>query len=451
MFPSDVPSAAITHAADLIRATEAEERYITVLGSLIEAAERARDIRWQERHELTAFQQHPDRLANAIALTKHPDPEVRSQVVYRYHRLLDEMRESSIPGIKPVRLAFDTLAPAARPYLLAPYLDLAIGSKFPRLCLTRSKPDAGRLVYLSPGGPIDSETWRLRLGDISSWLGGAWSVESVDATSITLIQRVPLPAIIPFKRSLLRNAHLLVGIDINTHRPAYIPFADLSAGTYVPGTSGTGKSSALHILLRSIFANLDLFSAVYILDGKDGVGMYRYTHLHPKIRVLYDEADVWQLMADLNDLMRQRNAEQRAAGIDKTTKDFVAVVIDELPTFITKPAGDGKKDHAVFLDNIQRLAMRGRSAGIRMILVSQTPVAEQIPVTLRANCATTIGFRLPENAHATALFGQLDSTNDPRKLPTGQAIVRLGDTGQVMTVQFPFAPLWNPPQPGDAS
>ncbi len=137
-------------------------------------------------------------------------------------------------------------------------------------------------------------------------------------------------------------------------------------------------------------------------------------------------------------------AEQRARGVDKATSDFIAVVIDELPTFVAKPPKTQQADHAAFLDNLQKIAMRGRSAGLRFFFVSQSPVAEQIPVTLRSNCATTIAFRLPENAHATAVFGTLDATNDPRKLPTGQAILLQSDIGKLTTVQFPFAPLYQP-------
>ena len=53
----------------------------------------------------------------------------------------------------------------------------------------------------------------------------------------------------------------------------------------------------------------------------------------------------------------------------------------------------------------------------------------------------------PNSCHATAVFGTLDATNDPRKLATGQAIVLQSDAGKITSVQFPFAPLYQPPRP----
>ncbi len=400
--------------------------------------------------ERLAFKDHPERLAGIAELAqRNPNWFKRIQLDYRWllREMLDPIPLPHAPlPVQPWRIDFHALPHAARPYLLGPFFAVHAAGRFAELCLARSNPEGGRLVIVQTGGPVDADAWRARLPAIDAWLGEGWTLAADDASTVTLIRRKPLPASLPFQKAFLKRGALFVGIDADTHSPVHIPFADLSAGTYIPGASGSGKTSALHVLLRSIFINLDLFAAVYLIDGKDGVAMTRYANLHPKIKILYDEPDVWQLAAELNEIMRQRNAAQRAAGTDKATADFIAVVIDELPTFVAKPSGEAKKDHATFLDNLNRMAMRGRSAGIRMVFITQSPVAEQIPVTLRANCATTLAFRLPEVAHATTLFGTLTPQNDPRKLRIGQARLLQADTGTLTTVQVPFAELWNPPQ-----
>ncbi|MCC0007726.1 MAG: hypothetical protein H6876_06330 [Hyphomicrobiaceae bacterium] len=382
-------------------------------------------------------------------------PRHHQAIHFQYRIFLKDMIDPfrvPVPGLPPVKprtIDFAALPLAARPYLTGPYLDIAQNNRFAEVDLLQSRPTQGRIVMLQSGGPVDIDEWRGKLADLNAWLTGGeanhtWTITAHTASTVTLTLQQKLPSVIPFDRRFLAPAALFVGIDVTTRKPVHIPFKDLTAGTYIAGTSGSGKTSALHVLLRSIFANLAHFEAVHLVDGKDGVGLGRYARLHKKIRVLYDEPDVWQLAAELNVLMRERNAQQRAQGIEKATRNFVALVIDELPTFVAKPPKDQQKDHAAFLDNLQRIAMRGRSAGIRMFLVSQSPVADQCPVTLRTNCAMTIAFRLPENAHATALFGTLDAANDPRKLPTGQAIVQQSDTGTISAVQFPFAPLYQP-------
>lgn len=344
-----------------------------------------------------------------------------------------------------MKVDFSALPAAARPYLLGPFLGIAVGRVFPRLCFEASRPEQGVLVYVVSGGPVDASAWRNRLPEISAWLGATWTVAAHTASTVTLLRRNALPEVIRYGPGHLKRGALFVGINVDTHEPAYIPLVDLSSGTYIPGASGSGKTNATHLLLRSLFANLDFFAAVYILDGKDGLGMAKYQGRHPKVHVYYDESDAWKIVAELAATIRTRNAAQRAAGIENASRDFIALLVDELPTFIAKPSVDSKdpnnKLHAQFLDNLNRLAMRGRSAGLRMFFVTQSPVAEQIPVTLRTNCLTTIAFKVPENAHATALFQQLDGLPaDPRNLLRGRALIKEGLTGKLTHVQFPLVP-----------
>ena len=401
------------------------------------------------------FKRDPNRLAGIAEFLQRNHAAYHQQIRSAYRWFLRDMIEplpsfyAGMPAPKPRTVDFSALDLYARPYLIGPYLGIAQNNRFAEVDLESSRPSEGRIVLVQSGGPVDGDLWRSHMPAINAWLSihnfpGTWVLSRVRASRIVLDHKQDLPNVIPFDRRTLVKGSLFVGIDTVTRKPVHIPFSELSAGTYVPGTSGSGKTSALHILLRSIFANLDLFSAVYLIDGKDGVAMSRYARLHPKVRVLYEEPDVWKLAAELTALMRERNAEQRARGIDKATSEFIAVVIDELPTFVAKPPKAQHAEHAAFLDNLQKIAMRGRSAGLRFFFVSQAPVAEQIPVPLRTNCATTIAFRLPENSHATAIFGTLDATNDPRKLKTGQAVVLRSDAGSVTTVQFPFAPLYQP-------
>lgn len=443
----------LARARRLVALRAEQARTIAILAAEIERARAVHSASSKAMEARLDFKRHPERLAGLAEHCQRNPPRFQAHFVRRYHWLLRDMIDplpllhAPASAARPHQVDFHALPVAARPYLLGPYIGMHQNQRFPELCLLRSMPSKGRLVIVQTGGPVDPETWRQHLPRIGAWLGGEWKVARATASEVFLVRHQPLPATIPFDKRQLKHGALFIGFDVTSHAPTYIQFADLSSGTYIPGAAGTGKTSALHVVLRSIFANLDFFAAVYLVDGKDGVAMARYHGLHPKIRVLYDEPDFWKLAADLNVLRRTRNAEQRAAGVDKATKDFVAVVVDELPTFIAKPATDAKKEHALFLENLNSLAMRGRSAGIRMFFITQSPVAEQIPPTLRANCATTIAFRLPVTSHATELFGTLDGLPDPRKLPTGQAIVRQGETGTIHHVQFPFAPLWNPRRP----
>lgn len=356
-----------------------------------------------------------------------------------YDRLLRALAEPS-----PIRrIDFHALPNGARPYLLGPYLGTLVGGVFPRLCWDSSNIAWGTLTYVFPGGPADVDGWRQRLADISAWLGDTWTLGRTTANTLTLVRRAPLPDSLPFFRNHLRPGALFLGIDAETHQPATLPFAEMTSGTFIPGASGTGKSNALHIIIQSLLGNLHLFQAVYLIDGKDGVAFNRYRNAAPrKVHVLWQDAEVWKLVSELTQVVRQRNEAQREQAIDNATRDFIAVVIDEMATFTARPSVDAKnpdnKLHAKFVDDLTMLARRGRSTGLRLILSAQEPVAEQIPASVRANCLTSISFRLPVDAHATAMFGQLDGLPaDPRRLLRGRALFKNGLSGEVRHVQFP--------------
>ncbi len=437
---TDPTDAQIHRAAFLIKATAANEKRIPILGKLVEAAQAVADKNAQARNARLNFTHFPDQLAGALELARRSDSDTRQEILLRYRNLLASLLHP-MSCLSP-RADYDGLKPQARVYLLAPYLKLVVGDAYPMLDFKLSDPTRGVLVYTHTGGPADTDAWRPHLPAISAWLGGNWQLTGSTATTVTLTCRPALPVVIPMAAGYLRSGHMYTGIDIATHAPAYIPFVDMTSGTFIPGASGTGKSNALHILLQSLFANLDQSSHVYLVDGKDGVAFNQYAGKNSKVTVLWEEADLWKLTTELVGTMRDRNAAQREAGTDNATKDFIAVVIDEMSTYTAKPSSDGKSDankaHARFLDELAMLARRGRSTGLRMIITAQEPTDNQIPTTVRNNCLTTIAFKLPIDAHATATFGQLDGLPaDPRKLTRGRALIKHGMTGEMQFVQFP--------------
>lgn len=436
-----MPIAQFHKVKALVQAIEQKRGQVATLTTLVDAARNMAFHDDARRVSATNFLCQPDRLAGVVEFYRRTDTATKEAILRRYHQLLIDMLESPLPGIKPRKVDFAALPREARCYLLAPYLNLVVGGSYPRLDFDHSDPNQ-YLIFIHTGGPADPAAWRPHLEQISAWLGGSWHLTAQSATTITLTQRQALPAVIPMAPACIKRGALFTGIDTSTYQPTYLALSDMTSGTFIPGASGTGKSNALHILLQSLFANLDLFTHVYLVDGKDGVAFNRYAGRHSKVSVFWEESDLWKLTTELVATMRARNDSQRQAGTDKATKDFIAVVIDEMSTYTAKPSSDGKseanKAHARFLDELAMLARRGRSTGLRMIITAQEPTDNQIPTTVRNNCQTTIAFRLPIDAHATATFGQLDGLPaDPRKLRMGRALIKHGMTGEMQCVQFP--------------
>lgn len=420
-------------------------RQIDKLAAIIEQKKNHNLMVSHIQDERLNFRFHPERFAGLAELVRRNSPDTARWVERRYINFLELMIDPIVPGGRPYKVEFHDLPYPARPYLLGPFLGLVVGGRYPHLCLKTSYPAQGTLTYVCTSGPADPAQWVPLLPKVNAWLGGSWTITGTTASTITLTNRRPLPTTIAFDPRLLQPGQLFLGIDTAHYRPAYLPFSDMTSGTFVAGVSGSGKSQAVHVLLRSIFANIDRFAAVFLCDGKDGVAFQRYANLHPKVTVLWDERDLWHLTSTLVEVMGRRNARQRALGIDNTHRDFIALVIDEMATYTAKPSVDSKhpdnKLHTQFVDDLARLARRGRSTGLRMIITAQEPVAEQIPTTVRNNCQTIISFKLSIDAHATALFGQLDRLPaDPRELPRGRALIKHGLTSVLQAIQLPLIP-----------
>lgn len=431
------------HARALLAECDRLQGEIAGLKKLHADAELLRQAHDTARFDRLLFNADPNLFAGLVELMRTTDAETARLVPIRYKNTLQNLHPATTFHRSIPSLDYASLRPEARPYLLGPFLNLSFGNAFPLLCLQRSDPASGRLVYISPNGPSDESAWRAHLPAIKEWLGGEWELTHHTVSVAVLERRAPLPDLLPLDARALAPGHLYMGVDVKARRHVHVSFAEMPSGTFVAGATGTGKSNALHILLQSIFANLHLFSSVYLVDGKDGVTMQRYARVAPgKVHVLWEEAQVWTLTTQLVAFMRARNADQRNRNIENATSHFVAVVIDEMSTFTAKPSGDPKhpanKLHARFLDELAMVARRGRSTGIRLFITAQEPVAEQIPPIVRANCLNTISFKLPIDAHATALFGQLDGLPaDPRNLRRGRALVKNGLTGDIRHVQFP--------------
>lgn len=431
-------------AAALLNDCDRMQAEIARLTQLLADADVIRQAHDSARYDRTLFAADPNRLAGLVELMRRTDAETARLAPIHYATMLRNLHPATTLNRLAMPIDYAALNPEARPYLLGPFLNLSFGNAYPQLDLHRSNPSPGRLVYIAANGPSDETTWRQHLPAISGWLGGEWELTHHTVSIAVLERRTPLPDTFAMNNRALAAGSLYMGVDVQTRRHVRMPFADMTAGTFIPGATGTGKSNALHVLLQSIFANLTLFSAVYLVDGKDGVTMNRYARIAPgKVHVLWEERDVWHLTTELVAFMRARNVAQRNANQDNATASFVALVIDEMSTFTAKPSGDPKhpdnKLHTRFLDELAMLARRGRSTGLRLIIAAQEPVAEQIPATVRANCLTTISFKLPIDAHAVAVFGQLEGLPaDPRQLRRGRALVKHGLTGTMQQVQFPI-------------
>jgi DNA segregation ATPase FtsK/SpoIIIE-like protein len=179
-----------------------------------------------------------------------------------------------------------------------------------------------------------------------------------------------------------------LGVTTNgTHRNIYLPKAP---HIMVAGTTGSGKTYWMNGAIRWA---LKQQMSVIAIDPKWGEfagykGDGKFQHLTADAQVLTAMNDLVGRM----ELRYQKMAELGVADIirlNETTgkkMDPVVLVVDELADLVGR-----HKER--FLEPMQRLAQKGRAAGIHIICATQTPTAKLLNGELKANFPVRVAFR----------------------------------------------------------
>jgi len=202
------------------------------------------------------------------------------------------------------------------------------------------------------------------MGDVADFIGtptGQWTVDSAEGLAVPL---GPSGA-----KSLLP---LIFGVE-----------GGLAHNAVIVGAPGTGKSTALHVIIAGL---TQMYSPdqveLYLLDFKDGVSFATYAqHLLPHARVVGLKSDAELGLIVLQGVVNQmteRNKSFATAGsgcdnissyrsITKKAMPRIVLIFDEFQTMLE--SGTHRKEIAQLLDVVVR---KGRNAGIHMILATQT-------------------------------------------------------------------------------
>ena len=183
----------------------------------------------------------------------------------------------------------------------------------------------------------------------------------------------------------------------------------------VAGGTGGGKT----VLLRSLLTGLLRIGVVEILDPKqaDFVPLANLEVLRD--RVTYETEDMGQRLLDLKEEMEVRYATMRNISEEKEEEELGAfykydmkplfIMIDEFPSFVSAlddlPYG-GIIDSPKVMSALKQIILKGRQAGVYVIIATQNVKADDLPTTLKDNIMTRISVgRLDQFSYDT-LYGE---------------------------------------------
>ncbi len=232
--------------------------------------------------------------------------------------------------------------------------------------------------------------------------------------------------------------YLNVGNEFGGHQPH-------GPHTLIAGETGSGKGVLVQSLLLDICAtNSPEKARIRMIDPKAGIDfpwLRNMPHLDGDLITEQDEAihALEELVAE----MERRNRLLAEAGVSKldnfnrkvpSSEQLPRVWLfhDELADWMMI---DEYRD-AVEL-NASRLGVKARAAGINLVMITQRPDKDALPMQLRANLTNRLVLKVADKKNSMLV---LDELGAEKLLGRGHLAAKLSGEGRIILAQVPFAP-----------
>jgi len=183
-----------------------------------------------------------------------------------------------------------------------------------------------------------------------------------------------------------------------------------SGHVLVAGKTGSGKSVILNGFIITAIAQE---AQLMLLDPKGGVEFGIYRDCANVIGYAGDIEEFAEPLKKAIAIMDERFARMTAKKQRKSTDKPVYVVIDEYADMMSEK----KKELQPLL---LKLARKGRSANVRLILATQTPYKSIITGDIKANMQALVALKVLSKSYSRLIIDEPGAEN----LHVGEALVR---------------------------
>jgi len=247
------------------------------------------------------------------------------------------------------------------------------------------------------------------------------------------------------------NSSLLLGMRESDGELLYLNVGKEFGGqqphgphTLIAGETGSGKGVLVQCLLLDICAtNAPESARIQMIDPKSGIDfpwLRRMPHLDGDLITGQDAATLAfeTLVAE----MERRNKLLAAAGVTKLSHYNQKVgLADRLPRIwlFHDELADWMmiKEYRESVErNASRLGVKARAAGINLVLVTQRPDRDALPMQLRANLTNRLVLKVADKRNSVLV---LDESGAERLLGRGHLAAKLSGEGKFVLAQVPFA------------
>lgn len=260
---------------------------------------------------------------------------------------------------------------------------------------------------------------------------------------------------IPLKNTIMADAHsgfkaflerplphnkldMFIGIDVNGSPVV----RDLTTAPHIllSGGSGSGKSVGINQFMASLMAENTPDDVKFVMVDPKTTEFQLWENcpfLYTDIITDMDKASasfnaLWTEMERRNSLMAKikvRNLASYNAKVGKDKKEpYIFLVVDEL-SYLMKTHGD-EIERA-----IEALGEKARSAGIHVMLATQSPRADVVKGKIKANMMTGISYRVKTSLESEIA---LDEGGAEKLKGKGDTLMKWNEDGETIRLQGTF-------------
>lgn len=222
--------------------------------------------------------------------------------------------------------------------------------------------------------------------------------------SASLTARMPLPVWLPTYPPQVVGGlvpprtppSVPLGLNADGY-PVELPLFDDAGGrvTLISGSPGTGKSSALRLVLAGLSHT---HTAIVWLDPKGGADAGPFADRVEVVATAINALDALAVLRQLNALIVRRTT-ALGQGHSLATVQPVVVIVDEWAAL----GVDGEKaERADVQAELRRIAATGRAARVSLILATQRPTSTTIDVATRGLASGRLCFAVGDQHAALA-------------------------------------------------
>lgn len=203
---------------------------------------------------------------------------------------------------------------------------------------------------------------------------------------------------VPYKLKLQND--LVVNLSKNPHIAIW-------------GRTGSGKTTVLYYIVAQL---LSCASSVYIADGKhEFIGLknfYPPDHIAEEPQMMLQMLDVVLKKMDQRQYVVADEVKKKGV-LSLTAEDLnlkpVVLIIDEVASVLAQFT---VKDKTRFLQSLIQIVQKGRSAGVFLVVASQSPATDVLPNSIRSQFGTKILLGSATDEVQRMAFGSVATSGD---------------------------------------